>query len=252
MSHSAIFEGTIRHRRFAPTQNDFTYRIFMMLLDLDELPQLFDRSWLWSSRGWALARYSPEDHHGAPGKSQADAIRDLVLEKLGRRPAGPVRILTNLRYYGFIFNPVSFYYCYAEDGTTLEAIVSEIHNTPWLERHCYVHDFADAPANSEFGVFALKKAFHVSPFIPMEIDYKWTFNAPLETLFVHMENHRSDGKMFDATMNLQRREITGRSLAKVLLSHPPMTMKVVALIYWQALRLWWKRTPFYDHPKPGP
>ena len=138
--HSCLYEGTMRHRRFRPVPHAFGYRLFMVYLDLDELDEVFAGRWLWSTTRCALARFRREDHLGVPTVPLPDAVRALVKERLGFRPTGPVRLLTHLRYFGFVMNPVSFYYCFAADGKQLEAIVAEVNNTPWGERHCYVMD----------------------------------------------------------------------------------------------------------------
>ena len=135
---SCLYVGHIQHRRHAPVPNVFRYRIFMTLLDLDELPGLFDRFWLWSANRPALAWFRRKDFHGPANSSLADAIRDTVMQHTGIRPAGPIRLLTHLRYFGYSFNPVSFYYVYDETDTQVQTIVAEITNTPWKQRHCYV------------------------------------------------------------------------------------------------------------------
>ena len=135
--HSCIYNGWVRHRRYEPTGHEFRYRLFMMYLDLAELPQLFDRYWCWSTRRAALARFQREDYHGDAAKPLDEAVRDSVARVTGRRPSGPIRVLTHLRYFGYIFNPVTFYYCFDESGTQVETILAEITNTPWKERHAY-------------------------------------------------------------------------------------------------------------------
>ena len=135
---SAIYEGTVRHRRRRPRLHAFTYRVFLMYLDLDDLDDVFQGRWLWSTQRPALARFRREDHVGDPSVPLDEAVRDLVAARTGHRPAGPVRLLTHLRYFGYVMNPVSFYYCFAADGAGLEAIVAEVNNTPWGEQHCYV------------------------------------------------------------------------------------------------------------------
>ena len=248
---SCIYEGRVRHTRTQPTSHQFSYRLFMMYLDLDELPRLFAKRWLWSAKRPALARFRREDHLGSPEQPLPDAVRDLVETATGHRPAGPIRLLTNLSYFGFGFNPVSFYYCFAPDGETLNSIVAEVNNTPWGEQDTYVMRCTDddvVPTNKSAWRFRPTKKMHVSPFMPMEIAYDWVLSNPSERLSVFMANSRDGKRFFDAALVLQRTEITGLSLARVLLRFPFMTAKVVTAIYWQALRLWLKRCPYYDHP----
>jgi DUF1365 family protein len=245
---SAIYAGQVRHRRMQPVVHEFDYRMFMMYLDLAELREVFRGRWLWSDRRTALARFRREDHLGDPAVPLEDAVRDLVCVETGHRPSGPIRLLTQLSYFGYVFNPVSFYYCYNADDTELETIVAEVNNTPWGERHCYVL----SPGMNQ-GVAGHKRYFppkemHVSPFMPMDIDYDWRFNTPGENLTVQMENAREGCKIFDATIKLEREEISGRSLSRILLTFPLMTLKIILAIHWQALKLWLKGAPVHDHP----
>ena len=244
---SCIYEGRVRHRRFTPVEHAFDYRLFMMYLDLDEAPRVFSRRWFWAVGRRALAWLKREDHLGDPGTPLADAVRDLVADRTGRRPEGPVRLLTHLRYFGYCFNPVSFYYCYDATGERLEAIVAEVNNTPWAERHCYV--LRSGEQRGAVHRYRPVKQMHVSPFMPMDIDYDWRFREPGQRLTVHMENHRQGDKLFDATLDLEREEITGASMARVLAGYPFMTTRIIAAIHWQALKLWLKRARVYDHPE---
>ena len=244
---SGIYEGWVRHRRFATTPNAFRYRLFMMYLDLAETGDLFADRWLWSDRRPALARFCRDDHFGDPAVPLDQAVRDLVEERLGRRPLGRIGVLTHLRYFGFVFNPVSVFYCHAEDGHGIDATVLEVHNTPWRERHLYVLDGRRPEGRNRFRV---AKDFHVSPFLGMDIEYDLVIEPPTERLIAHMDCRREGRTQLDATLNLRRTEITGTSLARVLCQYPLMTMKVVAGIYWQALKLWWKKCPTFPHQGP--
>jgi len=247
-THSGIYAGWVRHRRMRPKEHEFRYRMFMMYLDLDELPELFDGRWLWSARGPALARFRRKDHMGPQDKPLDRAVRDLVLERTGQVPRGPIRLLTHLRYFGHVFNPVSFYYCFDENDEQVETIVAEVNNTPWGEQYCYVLPQSDNLGEGRHGRYRPEKAMHVSPFMEMDVDYDWRFGPPGERLTVHMANARNGEKIFDATLALDRREIGAASLASVLVSFPLMTMKVVFGIHWQALKLWLKGVPVHDHP----
>ena len=248
--HSCIYEGTVRHRRFRPRPNMFRYRLFFMYLDLKELPNLFDRHQLWSFQRPNIAYFRRKDHFGDPKVPIDQAVRDLVAEKTGRPPEGPIRLLTHLRYYGYCFNPASFYYCFDSSDSTVETIIVEIHNTPWGEVHCYVlsREQNQHPVKS-WRRHQFKKVFHVSPFIDMDIDYDWRFYEPGKFIRVHMIDFQNGKRLFDASLALKRQEISARKLRHVLIKYPLMTAKVTALIYWQALRLLLKKTPVSIHPK---
>lgn len=221
----------------------------MMYLDLAELPTLFDRYWLWSARRPNLAWFDRRDHMGDQHTSLIDSVRETIRSQTGVEADGPIRLLTHCRYFGFGFNPVSFYYCFDREDTHVETIVAEVNNTPWGEQYCYIlNEQQDVSDSKHHKRFLPAKDFHVSPFMPMQIDYDWRFSTPGERLTVHMENHTDGSKLFDATLDLHEREITSSNLARVLLRYPVVTMKVVAGIYYEALRLLIKRTPVFDHP----
>ena len=177
-------------------------------------------------------------------------MRDLVQQRTGLRPTGPIRLLTHLRYFGYSFNPVSFYYVFDAADTRVETIVAEITNTPWKERHAYVLPVAGAAQGAGHAWrFSFEKQFHVSPFMPMDMRYEWCFGAPSRGLHVHMENWREGRACFDATLNLRRMPMTAGALARALIHFPMITAKVSALIYWQALKLRFLRVPFHAHPR---
>ena len=224
-----------------------------MYLDLDELPRLFDRFWFWSSRRFNLAWFKRSDHFGDAEQPLIESVREKLYQHTGIRTQGPIRLLTHCRYFGFGFNPVSFYYCYDKDDTHVENIIAEVNNTPWGEQYCYVLTEADN-VSKQTGAGKHKqykplKDFHVSPFMPMEIRYDWRFNQPDQRLTVHMQNYNDFIKLFDATLDLEYRPITSMNMARVLVQYPMVTMKVVIGIYYQALCLLLKRIPFYDHPE---
>lgn len=245
---SAVYEGTVRHRRHAPHPHAFRYRMAQLYLDLDEIDRLFDRRWLWSANRRNLAEFRRSDYLGDADVPLGEAVRERAATVLGRRPLGPIRLLTHLRYGGLVFNPVSFYYCYAADGVALDCIVAEITNTPWNERHAYVLPVDAAEPRGRAWHWSFTKGFHVSPFVAMERDYGWRFTAPGKDLHVHMDVIRGGEREFDATLHLHHRPLHAASLRRVLWRYPLMTAQVVGAIHWQALRLWLKRNPVYDHP----
>lgn len=249
VQHSAIYSGVVVHRRHLPHAHRFGYRMAQLYLDLDELDRVFADRWLWSSTGRNLAEFRRSDYLGPPGMPLAEAVRDRVEQGTGYRPAGPIRLLTHLRYFGYVFNPVSFYYCHAADGHTLDCIVAEITNTPWRERFSYVLPVSEATRRGSMLHWEFAKRFHVSPFMAMERDYRWAFSPPGERLSVHMEVMQQERTEFDATLSLHRQPLNAANLAGVLWRYPAMTMQVITAIHWQALRLWLKRTPFHAHPE---
>lgn len=246
---SALYRGWVSHRRHGPTKNVFRYSVFQLYLDLDELEDVFSYMRVCSIDRPNLVSFMRADHLGDPGLPLDTAVRDLVERETAERPRGPIRLLTHPRYFGYVMNPVSFYYCYDRSGQDVQAIVAEINNTPWGERHCHVLGGRQNRGSAGHHHYRFAKSFHVSPFMPMELTYDWHFSRPGERLTVHMKNiERGERVVFDATLSLARRPLTTRELGRALVQHPFMTASVITAIYWQALRLWLKRAPFYSHP----
>ncbi len=247
MTASALYDGAVLHRRIEPRRHVFRYRLFLAYLDLDELPDVFRGRWLWSARGPNVVWFRRADYMGPRDVPLRQAVLDRVESELGRRPGGAVRVLTQLRTFGYLFNPVSFYYCFDPAGE-LDAVAAEITNTPWNERHTYVLDAREAA--SDAGLRArFEKRFHVSPFHGMQQVYDWSLSAPGDSLRVDMVNHEGGKVVFHAGLAAERRPLTSASLAGALLRHPLLTLRVHLAIYWQAARLWAKRIPFHVHPR---
>jgi hypothetical protein len=257
---SALYIGWLDHRRRGPRVHAFRYPLFMMLLDLDELDRVFKGRWLWGVERRRVASFRRADHMGDARLPLSQCVRELVQLECGLRVDGPVRLLTHLRYFGYCFNPVSFYYCYDAAGEDVVAVVAEVNNTPWGERHCYVLDAraADGARIADTGAagavaaplkrWCTPKRMHVSPFMPMDLQYEWALDAPRARLQVQMQCRRDGATIFDASLSLRRRELTAGAMAATLWRYPWMTARVIVGIHWQAFRLWLKRVPYHAHP----
>ncbi len=241
MTASALYVGTIRHRRVRVRETEFRHGIALAYVDLDELPSLLGGRLVAPGRG--VVRFRRSDYLGDPRVPLADSVRALVTQRIGTAPTGPIRLLTQLRTLGHCFNPVSFYYCY-DESERLQALVAEVTNTPWGERHAYVIE-AGAGRIIEGG---MDKALHVSPFMEMDQRYEVRATDPAETLSVHISSHQGGERAFDATLALQRREMTARSVAETTLRHPASTLRTLVLIYGHAIGLWLRRIPIVAHP----
>jgi DUF1365 family protein len=246
--NSAIYEGTVRHRRFAELEHEFTYRLFMVYLDLAEIPEVMSLHPLWSTRPRSPACLRRSDYLGPSHVPLDRCVRDQVFTRTGRRPSGPIRMLSNLRYFGLIENPITLYYCFDSGGTRLETVLAEVTNTPWGDRHSYVI----AGGNSRGSVVSsrLEKAMHVSPLMDMDHTYELSFGKPGCSLPVHIESEKDGKKAFEATLRLSRTEISRSSLGQTLVSYPPMSYRATFGIYTQAAFTWLKGARY--HGRPGP
>jgi uncharacterized protein len=236
---SCIYEGTIRHRRSMP-RNSFEHRIALFYVDLEELPGLLGGRLVRRRPG--VLRFRRGDYLGSDGTALDDAVRATVGAHTGRRPGGPIRLLTQLRSFGHCFNPVSFYYCLDAAGEGVEAVVAEVTNTPWGERHAYV-----VPD----GRGELAKAMHVSPFMAMDHRYGISAGLPGERLAIHIESRRGDARAFDATLSLRRKELTRATAAGLAARYPFANLRVLGLIYGHAVGLKLAGAPIHRHPARG-
>jgi len=241
----ALYEGRVWHRRHRPRDRAFDYRLFWLYMDLDELPELFDPYWMWSARGPAPAWFRRADHLYPDGIPLAEAVRSRVSERTGTRPEGDIHLLTGLRYWGYCFNPVSFYFC---SGGSCPVLLAEVHNTPWHERYTYVLPLGEGRGGRRVATF--EKMFHVSPFLPMDLEYRLDVSPfpPGETLRLGIRARRGEEPWLDARLSMQRRPLRSGTLAAALFRHPWMSLKVIGAIYLEALKSWWAGFPFYPHP----
>jgi uncharacterized protein len=246
---SCLYQGYVQHRRLSPAEHVFRYGLYLAYLDLEELPMLLEGGY-----GLYQARFSPTsfcrtDHLGDPNMPLADAVRDLVEEQTGWRPVGAIRLLTLLRNWGYYFCPLCLYYCFDRSGQTVEAVVAEVSNTPWRDRHWYVLWQGNRIGEPSQLRFRHTKGFHVSPFMDMDMLYEWHLHGPGAELTVAIINSHREERLFDVSLVLERREWSRRSMLRTLARHPWMTGRVTQAIYWQAFRLWRKKCPYYPHPK---
>ncbi len=244
---SCLYAGTIRHRRAEP-RNEFRHRLVLAYVDLDELPLLLGGRLL--APGPGALRFRRRDYLGDRGQPLARAVAQRLAELGAPEPRGPIRLLAQLRSWGMCFNPVSFYYCFAPDGRKLQTVLAEVTNTPWGERHSY----AIAPAGDGSPLLrgTFDKQLHVSPFMGMDHVYEARATTPAHTLSVHIESRRGDQTVFDATLAMERRELTPAAARAVTVRYPLATARVLALIYGRALGLKLAGARVYPHPVPEP
>jgi DUF1365 family protein len=246
MAASCLYEGTVRHRRRAPSRS-FTYRLSLAYVDLDELPSLLGGRLTRPTPG--LLRLRRRDLHGDPRRPLAAAVRDTVARATGTAPEGPIRVLTQPRSFGLCFNPVSFYYCFDRSGEHVAAILAEVTNTPWRERHAYV--LAAGSAGPRTLHDSAEKRLHVSPLMGMDQRYRFAAAPPRETLSLHIAIDEDGNEVFDATLSLRRRELSPAGARSLALRYPFASLRVLALIYTQALRARLAGATYHPHPVRG-
>lgn len=247
--HSCIYEGTVRHRRFGPVNHQFQYRLFMLYLELGELDELVGTGGPIARSRYAGCAFLRSDHLFHREVPLEEELREIVRQQTGTLPTGQIRLLTQLRYFGYYFSPLNLFYVFDDSDRNVEFVVAEVNNTPWKERHCYVLWRGNRSHDDSSLQFMHPKEFHVSPFMGMEMNYRWRLGQPGQQLNVQLANLEGSRRKFDASMALQRRELTRSQLRRMTLRYPMMTVQIMAAIHIQALKLWWKKCPFHVHPK---
>ncbi len=249
MIESSIYIGTLRHRRMSPKRHEFTYPLFLVFLDVDRIPELMRVSPITSYNRASIVSYRETDHFGDPSLGLRERILRDASDHGIPAPQGKIFLLTHLRYFGYNFNPVSFFYCYNPHGD-FTSVLAEVNNT-FAETHNYWLTPECEIAARSSKRYQFSKSFHVSPFMSMRQSYDWTFTAPGDRLTVQCMNFQHETLIFDSTLKLDRREWCARELHRAVTRYPFLTLKTIAAIHWQALRLVMKGTPVVPHPGAG-
>ena len=245
---SCIYEGTVSHIRRRPINHQFDYRLFMVMLDLEEMPSIVGRYGLIGKSRHSSRAFLRSDHLFQNSLSLGEEVRQIIQHQTGKVSAGPIRLLTQLRYWGMYFSPLNLFFVFDESDRNIEFIVAEVTNTPWKERHCYVLWDGNRAGSSQELAFLHPKQFHVSPFMGMDQQYSWQISAPEDSLSIQLGSIEAGAEVFQAGMKLQRRDLNAAQLRRMTRRFPLMTAKISAAIYIQALKLRWKKCPFYKHP----
>ena len=242
-----IYLGKLRHRRFQPVLHEFTYPLFMVLLDIDRIPALMKVSPVAGYNRFAWASFCERDHFGDPSVPLRERLRADAAAQGISLPEGPIYLLTHLRYFGYNFNPISFFYCCDSRGR-IEMVLAEVNST-FGESRNYWLDATNRIGSGNSLRYRVPKSLHVSPFMKMELEYTFVLTPPEETLVAHMNTLDGGDTFFDATLELSWRPWNAQSLHRALLRHPFVTLKVISAIHWEALKLYLKNVPVFTKPK---
>ncbi len=246
---SALYFGTVRHSRLRPAKHEFEYPLFMAFLDVDKIPQLMGMSRLASYNRWNWASFCDRDHFG----DERQTLRQRLATDASRQgvelPDGQIFLLTHLRYLGYNFNPVSFFYCF-DRNEQLRMILAEVNNTFGETQNYWLAQNSEEISSERFLSFQFDKAFHVSPFMGMDCRYHWTFTAPGDSLVVQTNVSENSQPLFGGTLKLARRPWSAKWLRYALTRFPWVTLKTILAIHWEAARLSWKKVPLVQHPGP--
>ncbi len=250
-----VYVGRMRHARHAPRAHVFTYPVFQVFLDIDRIPEAMAVSRLTSHDRWNWASFAERDHFGDPSRPLRERVAADAASAGVALPDGPIYLLTNLRYLGYCFNPVSFFYCYDGEGR-LHTVLAEVNNTFGETHNYWLTDREAVPhagaAGSDVRRYRTRKVFHVSPFMPLDQEYEFLIAPPGERLLVHIGVLESGTRMLDATLDLRRRPWSAPVIRRTLVRYPWTTAKAITAIHFEALRLWLKGVRYRPHPGTPP
>jgi DUF1365 family protein len=240
--NSCLYQGSVFHRRTKPRLHEFTYPVFLFLLDLDELPELPRFSPLLQFNRAGLYSFHNSDHWGKQSPAPLRPRLEAFLQEHGMPSADRVLYLCNLRFCGYVFNPIAVYFCYGTDGS-LFAAVAQVGNTFGEQKLYLVPASATASDSPALARARLPKNFYVSPFSPPDLEFEFRLHAPTETLRVYVDDWQGDEKILVSALTGKRRPLTTGQLLAATLRFPFITLRVIFLIHWQAFRLWLKKIP---------
>ncbi|PQO30618.1 DUF1365 domain-containing protein [Blastopirellula marina] len=250
--HSCLYEGTVSHARYGPVKHQFNYRLTMACFDLAELDQVVGPGNVLSDHRRAAISFPRDVHLRTQKGSLEQRVRWIVSEELGQCPRGPIHLLTQLRYFGYYFSPLNIFFVYDNEEDDFPAVIlAEVNNIPWGEQQVYVLQPVWSETDQAW-IYEHPKQMHVSPFMPMNHTYRWSFHSVGDQLIVGLENYECGSPVFHAGMSLEKKPLAQATLQRFLWHLPAMSLKVVAAIYYEAWKLWWKRCPIYPHPQSRP
>jgi len=243
--NSALYVGTLQHRRFSPAKNTFNYKMAMFFLDIDTIGDSLSHLKYCTYQGRGFLNFRVKDYlKNHPGNTIRQKLQKALANELTIIPDDKIYLLTQLRTGGVLFNPVSYYYIWHHDGR--RSLIAEVTNTPWLESYCYV--LTNPQKKGKYYHYHFKKTFHVSPFLSMNYHYQLKTMIEDKKIIVHMENWQDETLVFDATLDLKEQPLIQKTINRVIVKYPLLTWKIILLIYWQATKIYLKGNPFYSHP----